>query len=268
MFFAHFARDLFKRLPEWDSSAKLSFILAVILLVLLLFLAFAGPDEIKWLARFGAFGLLLTLQLLIFWGNRRAISPYHAAQRHYMNGEYARARDLLAPALDARRVSVDALALLGNCYRQLGQFAHAEQAIAQALQIKPDYHYALYAAGKLNLVLGDYRRALQTIERAYAQGAPPVVNFDLGQACFYLGERPKAVAYLAAYCELPMDEPAKSLLAAHYLHVLENAQPPPPEALRECIAYWQAEAARYRLTPYGTAIMNEVESLQRSHQDH
>lgn len=264
MIFGHFLRDLYKRLPEWDRSSRLSFYVAVILLALLLLAGFVGPDAIKLPARLGAFGLLLTLQLVILWGNRRAISPYHEAQQHYIRGEYESARDLLEPIPDTRRGSVDVLALLGNCYRQLGQFDLAGLAIDRALQIKPDYHYALYAAGKLNLVLGDYARACDFIERAYSLGAPDVLNFDLGQACYYLGEHSKAAAYLGKFCMLSFEEPAKTMLAMRYLSILTNSQPPSAESIRESVAYWQEEAERYRQTDYGTAILNEVKQLQGS----
>ncbi len=264
MIFGHFLRDLYKRLPEWDRSSRLSLYLAVILLVLLLLTGFVGPDEIKLPARIGAFGLLLTLQLLIFWGNRRAISPYHEAQQHYICGEYESARDLLEPVSESHQESVDALVLLGNCYRQLGQFDRAKRAIERALQSKPDYHYALYAAGKLNLVLGDYTRACDFIERAYALGAPEVVNFDLGQACYYLGDHSKAATYLDRFCKLSFDEPAKTVLAMHYLNTLTNCQPASAGSIRESIIYWKEEAARYRRTSYGTAIMNEVKQLQET----
>lgn len=262
MIFGHFLRDLHKRLPEWDRSSRLSLYLAGVLLVALLLAGFVGPDEIKSPARLGAFGLLLTLQLLIFWGNRRAISPYHAAQQHYIRGEYESARGLLEPVLDSHRGSADALALLGNCYRQLGQFDRAKLAIERALQIKPDYHYALYAAGKLHLVLGDYLQACDYIERALSLGAPDVVRFDLGQACYYLGDYAKATTNLGKFCKLSFDEPAKTMLAGHYLANLADDQPVAAEPLDESIAYWKEEATRYRQTGYGKAILNEVRLLQ------
>lgn len=262
MIFAHFLRDLYKRLPEWDRSSRLSLYLAVILLAVLLLVGFAGPDEIKLPSRLGAFGLLLTLQMLIFWGNRRAISPYHEAQQCYIRGEYESARDLLEPIPETHRGSVDALVLLGNCYRQLGQFERARLAIERALQIKPDYHYALYAAGKLHLVSGDYAQACDFIERAYSLGAPDVVHFDLGQACYYLGDHAKAATYLGKFCELSVEEPAKTMLAMHYIKNWTGRQTASAESIRESITYWEAEAARYRRTGYGTAILNEVKQLQ------
>ena len=127
-----------------------------------------------------------------------------------------------------------------------------------------DYHYALYAAGKLHLVLGDYAQAYDFIKRAYSLGAPDVVNFDLGQACYYLGDHAKAATYLGAFCEGSLEEPAKTLLAMRYLSALNRGQPPSEESIRESITFWKGEAARYRKTDYGRAILNEVEQLQGS----
>lgn len=262
MIFGHFLRDLYKRLPEWDRSSRLSLYLAIVLLALLLLASFAGPDEIKLPSRLGAFGLLLTLQLLIFWGSRRSISPYHQAQQHYLRGEYQSARDLLEPIPDSQRGSADALVLLGNCYRQLAQFDRAGLSIERALQIKPDYHYALFAAGKLNLVSGDYAQASELIERACSMGAPEVVYFELGQAYYYLRDHARAAAYLGRFCQLSFDEPAKTTLARHYLANLADSQPVTGESPGESIAYWEQEAARYRQTDYGKAILNELSLLQ------
>ena len=264
MIFRHFVRDLFRRLPEWDAPSRLSLYMAVILLVLLLLVGFVGPAEIRLPARFGAFGLLLTLQLVIFWGNRRAISPYHEAQQQYIRGEYASARDLLGPLPEPHRASVDALVLLGNCYRQLGQYDKSKLAIERALLLKPDYHYALYAAGRLTLVLGEYAQACEYIERALSQGAPDVVHFDLGQACYYLGDCGKATLYLSKFSESSFEEPAKAMLAMHYLRILDNGKPPSAESIRQNINYWEDEASKYRPTVYGTAIFDEVEQLQKA----
>lgn len=267
MIFRHFARDLFKRLPEWDVSSRLSLGLAAILLVLLLLISFVGPEQIKWPARFGAFGLLLTLQLVIFWGNRRAISPYHEAQQHYVRGEYESARELLEQIPESGRQSVDALVLLGNSYRQLGQFDKSARAIERALRIKPDYHYGLYAAGKLKLVSGEYAEARHYIERAHALGAPDIVHFDLGQACYFQGEREKAAMYFRMFCESSSDEAAKIALANYYLGTLTQSTPPPIEQYRESINYWKKEAARYPHSSYGKAILNDVCHLQKTVDD-
>ncbi len=261
MIFGHFLRDLCKRLPEWDRSSRLSLYLAVILLVLLLLAGFAGPDEIQSPARIGAFGLLLTLQLLIFWGNRRAISPYHEAQQHYIRGEYESARDLLEPVPETHRESVDALALLGNCYRQLGQLDQSRAAIKRALALKPGYHYALYAAGKLSLVGGDYCDARACFESALAAGAPELVHFDLGQVCYYLGSA-DAEAHLRKFNAASLDEPAKAVMATYYLLDISKTGAWAPLLTQEVIAYWLDEAKRYQQTEYGKRLLADIEQLQ------
>ena len=128
------ARDLTRRLPEWEASAKLSLAIAIVLLLLLLAVGFAGPAAIQFPARIGAFLLLVTIQLLFLWGNRRDASPYHQAQQRFIAGDYAGARDLLETMPDRGRASVDALVLLGNSYRHLAQFDAAQAALRRRWQ--------------------------------------------------------------------------------------------------------------------------------------
>ncbi|MDE2859000.1 MAG: tetratricopeptide repeat protein [Chloroflexota bacterium] len=262
MIFGHFLRDLYKRLPEWDRSSRLSLYLAVILLVLLLLAGFLGPEEIRLPSRFGAFALLLTLQLLFFWGNRRAISPYREAQQHYVRGEYESARDLLELIPDTQRGSVDALALLGNCYRQLGQLDKSRAAINRALELKPDYHYALYAAGKLSLVGGEYHDARVCFEGALAAGTPDLVHFDLGQVCYYLGS-PDAESHLHKFKAASRDEPAKAIMATYYLLDISKAGAWAPLLTPEASAYWLDEAKRYQQTEYGKRLHEDIEGLHK-----
>ena len=110
-------RDMARRLPEWDRSVKLGLGLAVALLIPLLALGFGGPEAVRLPARIGAFGTLVTAQLLFLWANRRDISPYHQAQQRFIAGDYPRARSILENIPESSHVSVDALVLLGNCYR-------------------------------------------------------------------------------------------------------------------------------------------------------
>ena len=265
MIFGHFLRDLYKRLPEWDRSSRLSLYLAVILLALLLLAGFVGPDAIKLPARLGAFGLLLTLQLVVLWGNRRAISPYHEAQQHYIRGEYESARDLLEPVPEDQRESVDALALLGNCYRQLGQLEESRAAIKRALELKPNYHYALYAAGKLSQVSGDYHDARAYFEGALAAGTPELVHFDLGQVCYYLGSD-DAAAHLRKFKAASLDEPAKMVMATYYLLDISKTGVWSPFLTEGDITFWLDEAKRYQQTEYGKRLLADIKRLQETMQ--
>lgn len=248
------ARDLTRRLPEWDAPAKLSLAIAILLLILLLGVGFLGSEAVRFPARIGAFGLLVTIQLLFLWGNRRDASPYHQAQQHFIAHDYQAARDLLEPLPDAGRASVDALVLLGNTYRHLSQFDRAHAALARALEVKPQHDLALFSAGKLNLVQGEYTAASEYIERAIEAGAPEIVRFDLGQARYLLGQNTEAAQQLTAARSALADDPAQLLLLQYYLCALGLGDAPAENLMRENIEHWRGEARKYSDTPYGAHL--------------
>ena len=261
MIFRFLFRDLLGRMGEWDAASRISFLVASTLLIFLLLLGFFGPQAIRFPARIGAFGLLLTLQLVIFWGNRRLISPYLQAQQHFLAGDYSSARDTLEQIPESDRTSVDALVLLGNCYRHLGQFARSKHAIEHALQLKPDYHYALYALGKLNLVTAAYHEASDAFEQALASGAPDLVQFDMGQANFLLGNSETATKHLGRFCSRATDEPEKLMLATYLLHIMGSGEHPSAAEIHEHISYWREEALKYAATDFGKALQSQVDEL-------
>lgn len=267
MMFWQVARALTRRLPEWDASAKLSLALAILLLLLLLGVGFLGPDAIRFPARIGAFGLLITIQLLFLWGNRRDASPYHQAQQHFIAHDYQAARDLLEALPDAGRASVDALVLLGNSYRHLGQFDLARSALARALEIKPQHDLALFSAGKLNLVQGEYAAACEYIERAIKAGAPDIVRFELGQARFLLSQEAEAAQQLTAARAAVTDDPAQLLLLQYYLWALGAGDMPSGEFLRENIEHWQQEARKVSNTPYSAHLADLERELRQALED-
>ncbi len=252
------ARDLTRRLPEWDASAKLSLAIAILLLLALLGVGFLGSEAIQFPARIGAFGLLVTIQLLFLWGNRRDASPYHQAQQHFIACDYQAARELLEALPDRGRASVDALVLLGNTYRHLSQFDPARTALARALELKPRHDLALFSAGKLHLVQGEYDAASERIERAIETGAPDIVRFELGQARYLLGEHAEAYRHLTAARPALADDPAQLLLLQYYLWALGADEMPTEEPIRQNIEHWLLEARKYSDTPYG-AHLSDVE---------
>ena len=257
------ARDLTRRLPEWDASARLSLALAILLLLLLLALGFLGPNPIQFPARVGAFGLLVTIQLLFLWGNRREASPYHQAQQLFMGGDYQGARELLEAMPERGRESVDALVLLGNSYRHLGHFDSAAAALGRALEIKPQHDLALFSLGKLKLVGGEYAAASEYFERALAAGAPDIIRFELGQARYLLGHNRQAREQLALALPALANDPEQLLLTQYYLHVLSAGDMPASEFIRQHSEHWRLEARKFADTPYG-AHLSEVERALRA----
>ena len=218
-------------------------------------------------ARIGAFGLLLTIQALFLWAHRRDVSPYHEAQRHFVAGDYGAAREILEGISDDGRESVDALVLLGNTYRQLGQLERSRRALARALELKPAHHLALFSAGKLRLVCGDYDAARDFILQALEAGAPPIVKFELAQCHYLLGESAEATSMLSDLRVTLADQPAQQLMAAYVLHALGAGAPPSAECIRDNLAYWREEAHKYDGSAYATALYADIQGLQALSRD-
>lgn len=261
MMIKHLIGDLRRSVPQWDMPSKISLASGLVLLPILLIVGFAGPDQARIPARIGAFGILLTLQLVILWANRKSMSPYHAAQEHFISGDYVAAREILEQIPYKDAPSVDALVLLGNTYRHLGQFDASQQAIDHALSLKPDYHYALYGLGKLCLVMGQYEDASNYILQALEHGAPNIVQFDLAQAYYLTGDIEQATHYLRLVLPMIQDEPAQALLVAHYLHQLGQGDEPSVQMIRETLSYWRDEAQKYGDTSYGKSLQTDVDTL-------
>jgi len=265
MMFRHLARDLTRRLPEWDASAKIALAIAILLLLLLLAVGFLGPSAIRLPARFGAFGLLVSIQLLLLWGNRRDASPYHQAQQHFIAGEYPAARALLESVPERGRASVDPLVLLGNTYRHLGQFELCRSALSRALELKPGHSLARYSIGKLELALGNYGTASDCFQGAIAAGAPDIVDFDLGQARYLAGDGDAALTNLTQARAALAEEPAQLLLLQYYMHALHAGAWPDQQLIDENLKHWRDEADKYAETPYGrhlSAVVGRLDAEQ------
>ena len=263
MMLRHLSRDLARRAPAWDTPSKIALGLAIILLILLLTLGFTGPAAIQLPARIGAFGLLVSLQLLFLWANRRDISPYHQAQQHFIAGEYEQARAILERIPESSRISADALVLLGNSYRYLRRFDSSRRALALALEHKPRHHLALFSMGKLNLVAGEYKSARDFFARALEAGAPAIAQFELGQCQYLLRETELAIEQLREVRAHLHEEPGRLMLAAYYLWRLGQGDLPARDQIDAHIQFWRDEADTYRDTPYGAQLKTDVERLSQ-----
>ncbi|MCY4464258.1 MAG: tetratricopeptide repeat protein [Chloroflexi bacterium] len=256
MMLRHFLRDRTRRSPEWDRPTRLAVVMALSLLLILLAVGLAGPPQLQLPARIGAFGLLVTLQLLFLWGNRRDVSPYHQAQQHFIAGDYDAARSLLEALPERGRESVDALVLLGNSYRNLGQFEQSRRALQHALDLKPRHHLALFSIGKLLMMQGQYPAAREFIESALAVGAPDIVRLELGQCHFLQGDEQSAQAQFLVVRPQLLDSPEQAALLESYLHQLGVAKAPDIES--EIIQYWRGEAQKVADTAYGEHLRQVV----------
>jgi tetratricopeptide (TPR) repeat protein len=81
---------------------------------------------------------------------------------------YERAQAAFEEAVRAEPAMYEAHTYLGYIHRKLGRFDESLEAYATALQLKPDYVYAIEYQGEAYLALGDFDRARINYLRLYA----------------------------------------------------------------------------------------------------
>lgn len=246
----------------WDRATRVAFASAVALLVVAVGIALVAPPDARLPILVGAVALLIVLEVSVLWGNRGMISTFTRAQRLYLNGDFAAALDLL----EAAREKADArtLTLLGNTYRQLGRLRESESVLSEAVDKAPQHYFSFYGFGRTLLSEGRYVEAVDALRRALELGAPDGVQVDLAEAHFRLNQ-PDAAA--AALRNVKLHEPYRALMAGYLLNRLGSAEPPSPELLRAGLPYWQAVAERFRETPYGAALSNDIREMMTQRTD-
>ncbi len=251
-------RAILNEFPQWERPAQVGLITGAVLLVAMLAVGLIVPAQ-RQNALLATGGLLLTLQLIVLWANRGMVTDHTRAQRLYLQEDFEAARDLLE-RIPARERSANAIALLGNTYRQLGMLPQSRAALHEALALAPDHHYPLYGFGRTLLVSGEFGDAARTIAQALEQGAPAIVKFDLAEAAYRAGDL--AIAR-HALTTLPASAEAHRNLMAHYLlYRLGEAEQPSSALVHAGLAYWQATAARFRDTPYGIVLAEDIHHMQ------
>ena len=240
----------------WDRSTRIAFGLGMVLLVVALVLLIAAPPESRLIILISFTLLLIIIEVSVLWGNRGMVSAFTRAQRFYLDGDFAAARDLLESA--RAKADARALTLLGNTYRQLGQLDESERVLSEAVDKAPNHYFPVYGFGRTLLSEGRYAEAVAAIKRALELNAPPVVQADLGEALYRLNMPEAAVAALEA---APVDEPHRALMVAYLLYQLGAADPPNAEVVAAGLPYWDAAAERFRHTPYGLALARDVRAM-------
>jgi tetratricopeptide (TPR) repeat protein len=253
---------LLERFRAWERPAQTGFLLALALFFPALIVAAAGPESLRWPATIGAMGLVIVAQVIFMWANRGMVTPFTRAQRHYLNGEFAAARDLLQALREDGKADVRALTLLGNTYRQLGQLEDSEAVLSEAVDIRPNHYFPLYGFGRTLLVQGRYSAAVETIQRALDNGAEAIVYFDAAEAHYRQGEAEPARALLQQAQPHVQHEPHRALMTAYLLYRLDAGERPAAALIREGLAYWQNQAALFAHTPYGQAVAEDISGLQ------
>jgi tetratricopeptide (TPR) repeat protein len=254
--FTHYLSQSFR---TWERPSQLSMLIDLALLVLAVLVAIFGPPALRQPALIGFFGLVVVAQIIFMWSNRGMVTPYTQAQRAYLAEDFERARELLEQQVAADKADVKMLTLLGNTYRQLGLLDKSEQVLTKAIGLRPQDPFPLYGFGRTLLVQGHYAEAAETLQRAVEAGAPPIAQVDLGEALYRAEEPGQALPVLRAASALEQ-EPHRALLVHYLLHRLGEAGGMPPST--EGLAYWQEQAERYRSTPYGAALADDVQHMR------
>jgi tetratricopeptide (TPR) repeat protein len=252
---------LLRAVSAWDRPSRLALATALTLLIAVLSIVAVGPSEFRQPAVIAAGGLLIITQIIVMWGNRAMVTLYTRAQRAYLSADFETARQTLEVLRSSDRADYRDLTLLGNTYRQLGQLTKSEEVLTEALQLRPNHHFPLYGFGRTLLVQGRYPEAIDAFQRALAAGAPPVVQFDLGDACFRQGMWEEARRVLEGAASLT-EEPHRLLMMIYLLYRLDGGEPPSAALVEAGLPYWRAEEQRFYHTPYGQALANDVRQMQ------
>ncbi len=245
----------------WDSPSRYAFSLAMILLFITLLTLMFGPENLRSPALVGFIGLVIVVQGIFMWGNRGMVTPFTLAQRFYLAEDFDSARRVLEESSLNGRADVQTLTLLGNTYRQLGMINESEEVLTKALELRPFDHFPLYGIGRTLLVKGQYAQAAVKIKQALDAGAPEIIQLDLGETFYRLGEADQARQILESALHASQ-EPHRELMSHYLLYQLGVNQPPTREQVQLGLRYWQENAVRFQGTPYGQRLAEDVQQMQ------
>ncbi|NDJ60642.1 MAG: tetratricopeptide repeat protein [Chloroflexi bacterium] len=203
---------------------------------------------------------MLVIEIAVMWGSRGMISEFTRAQRRYLQGDFEAARTILEAVYAGGRAGVQALTLLGNTYRQLGRLDESEAVLYEAVNKAPDHHFPQYGFGRTLLAKGRYAEAVDAIQQALSDGAPPIVQVDLAEAYYRMGEVDAARTILQTATS---DEPARALLISYLCYRLQTGPPPDSALIAAGLPFWQASAQRFAHTTYGQALAEDLAALER-----
>lgn len=250
---------------RWDRPSQLALLLALLTFLVFLLLGFSLSDQTMRIAAIvGAAGALVAAQFVVLWGNRHLLNDFAHAQKLYLAGDYAAARDLLLRMQAAggarwRSNQVREWMLLGHVLRNLGDLEGSETYFRQALQAEPASHFPLYGLGRTLICKGQYAEAAEHLQAALDAGAPLIARFDLGYALYRAADYESAGQVLG---QAVADDLHRELMRQFLLFRLGKAEAPGADQVRVGLPLWQKEMEQVGRTPYTEVLVEDLVALE------
>lgn len=258
----HIIHQIFKQFRSWERPAQISFVMALLLAIPAVILSLTGDETIRGYAVISLMASLFVAQLIFLWANRGMVNDYTRAQRHFLRGEFGQAVTILNNHIQNHPKDVQAMTLLGNTYRQLGDLEASHAILLEAVNIQPMNYFPLYGFGRTLLVAGQFSQAITTFQKTLKAGGHPITYFDIGEAAYFDGDVQIArEALQRALAEGDGDE-NRVWMANALLAQLDKTHIPP--ATDDSRVYWLAQADLFKNTPYGKAIQTLLASQGQS----
>jgi tetratricopeptide (TPR) repeat protein len=259
-------RNLIRDVRTWDKPSQTALMMALCGCVGFALGSVFAPLEWRQYAAVGLIGMVIVLQAIILWGNRRLVTPYAQAQRCFMAGDFERALALLEELERNDKADVRTLTLLGNTYRQMGRLNDSERVLRVALDKESLHPFPLYGFGRTLLSKGKYHEAVTALENAVRAGMV-IAQFDLGETHYRLGNWQQAQSLLQTI-RPSIQEPYRVLMIDYLLFRMGKDTAPPPNLVQTGLPYWQESVKRFAETPYGATLAEDVRQMQSLTQEH
>jgi tetratricopeptide (TPR) repeat protein len=195
-----------------------------------------------------------------------------AAYLRELFGDIEGALELMRMSLDATSLSEREdrawiLSQIGHLHVLCGETGPAESALQQAMQVFPDYHYALGNLGKLRMLEKKYDEAAKLFRKRYDMAPHPENLYPLGAALEKAGQRAAARLVFAEFEKKARVESARMDNANRelILYYIDHAKKP-AEALR--VGRMEAERRQdvFTLDAYAWALYANGEYRQARQQ--
>lgn len=215
---------------------------------------------------------VLQMTILLYGGPQR--SALAAAQYQYRHGNFEAAAHLLEASFEHESArTVEALALLGNTYRQMGRLELSEARLREALERDEKNAMALYGLGLTRLANGHYSEAADLIHTALEQGMRPAVVADLALALHLANQdEERTLEALQRAGTMLALEDYRALMVNYLLYNLREDEHPGQnepsvahfrmQKSASGLAYWQSQARRFADTDYGRRMATEVLAIK------